>query len=37
MTEGEVVKRNYVLDADTGLLLKRAATALNNSKPCYAR
>ncbi len=29
MTEREVVKSDYVLDPDTGLLLKRAATAIN--------
>jgi hypothetical protein len=35
MTEREVVKSDYVLDPDTGFLLKRAATAINRT-PCCA-
>jgi hypothetical protein len=29
MTEREMVKSDYVMDSDTGFLLKRAATAIN--------
>jgi hypothetical protein len=35
MMEREVVKSNYVLDPDTGFLLKRAATAIIRT-PCCA-
>jgi hypothetical protein len=34
MTEREVVKSDYVLDPDTGLLLKRAATVTNRTACC---
>jgi hypothetical protein len=34
MTEREMVKGNYVLDPDTELLIKRAATAINRTSCC---
>ncbi len=35
MTEREMVKSDYLLDPDTELLIKRAATAINRT-PCCA-